>query len=1162
MRTQLSCIVWVMTVVATAMLSAQVPARAGHWTFDGALTAQNGRGQDLYMANPEYAAGRSGQALRFSVAKTATIMDAPELRLAPGFRLACRVLLEKLPAGNSWATIAIKGRLSKGEYFLRVDPANEGQGFAFFISSEGRWEPRVRSNIKAEVGVWYDLEAGWDGKEIWLTVNGETTRTARQGDVKPSYAPVQLGDFDGLLDELSISSPMKSTSVGCWHFDGDLQDQSGLGHDFVSTGEARFLPAAAGQALELGTAEFSVPSNKDLQLAPGLRIACSVLFDEIPEAPTPIVLKENEYMLRVNPKVEGSNFAFFVFKNGRWEPRVSSKVKPQPGRWYHLVASWDGINQVIGVNGEVNNKVHSGLIEPGDAPLTLGTFKGQIDELLIENPRLAVIGISDLMTDNMLLRSGRQERLSGVIRNYGRPLSGCEVSLSLSDGVICESAATLTLGPLDSNAAVPVAWTLSSAESKSARATIRMVASDGTVETTPKVLAFLPETDPDFSARAWQPPLGKVASAPTYYVDAMDGDNAHDGTTPETAWRDFTPVNGRTLGPGERLLIRRGSVLRQELQLSAQGTADAWAEIGAYGEGPRPVIRRNWHINDRCVFIKDPDYLAIRGLTVCYAGIGLTVNYSRSGHRGLLIEDCIAHHIEGLYRFNAHGIPEWRDGRGAPGGVRGGIGFGGAQGEDIVFRDCEMFQCSAGFRASGWNVFIDRVFCHDNFTHNTSPHPYLVSVNRAYLVNSIFDAAGWHAHAGTMGIMLAGTNGLIIRNCHFLNQPDSGSHDQGGIDFEAGGDGNLIDRCTFRNNAGAAIEVLGLRSPQTRNVEITNSRFDRNNVAHKLGPAEIYIWGGSQDPIVCCSNGIIHNNGYVLYPGVSFYVNKAPTLTNWALADNTEFSSWEALDAAMPLNNPPAISMGPEIWTDQRQVTLKAEVKDDGRPADGQLRCVWEQIHGPGRVVFADAGASTTTAEFSAPGDYLLRLKADDGEHWRSAMTTVHILPAGSAVARAWSFATPQDKEGWSEANLGTKDEDFDAVTIMGCISRPVHHVGGGHYVLAVLESGDAHIVSADNLGEDLAANRCVGIRFMNSTPATRMRLRFTTDAAPEWSDQASQVFEVVPGDNETRLYTIDLSQNAAWRGTLKQLRLDFSHDGTPVTGSCRIDYLWIGRGR
>ena len=145
---------------------------------------------------------------------------------------------------------------------------------------------------------------------------------------------------------------------------------------------------------------------------------------------------------------------------------------------------------------------------------------------------------------------------------------------------------------------------------------------------------------------------------------ASRGDNAHAGTSPETAWKDFTNINGRVLGPGERLLLRRGSVFNQELNVSARGTEDAWAEIGAYGSGPRPIIRRNWDIDDRCALVQNPDFLRIRSLVVCHAGKGLIVSYTESGHRGLVIEDCIAHHIEGLYRFNSHGIPEWRGRRG------------------------------------------------------------------------------------------------------------------------------------------------------------------------------------------------------------------------------------------------------------------------------------------------------------------------------------------------------------------------------------------------------------------------------------------------------------------------------------------------------------------
>ena len=188
-------------------------------------------------------------------------------------------------------------------------------------------------------------------------------------------------------------------------------------------------------------------------------------------------------------------------------------------------------------------------------------------------------------------------------------------------------------------------------------------------------------------------------------------------------------------------------------------------------------------------------------------------------------------------------------------------------------------------------MLVDRVYCHDNLVHNTSPHPFLVAAYRAVLQNSVFDASGWHASAGTMGIMLGNPQGLIIRNCIFRNQPDSGSHDEGGIDFENSGNGCLIDHCTFQNNAGAAIEVLGLRSPQTTNIEIRDSRFIKNNVAKKLGPSEIFIWGRTPDPAVCCSTGTVSSNGYVTNPGIEFFTNEAPKLTSWTLRDNKGYAN-------------------------------------------------------------------------------------------------------------------------------------------------------------------------------------------------------------------------------------------------------------------------------
>ncbi len=647
--------------------------------------------------------------------------------------------------------------------------------------------------------------------------------------------------------------------------------------------------------------------------------------------------------------------------------------------------------------------------------------------------------------------------------------------------------------------------------------------------------------------------------ATTFYVDSRGGDNASAGTAPEAAWKDFANINGRTLQAGERLLIKRGSVINQELRVGAQGTSNRWVEIGAYGEGARPMIRRNWDIADRCALIRDPDFLCIRSLTVCHAGKGLIVFFATRGHGNLLIEDCLAHHIEGFYRPNSSGIPEWRDFK-PP--MDDGLGDHGAAGigvtghaRDVTLRDCDTFQCSWGFRAAGERITVDRVYCHHNFAFNTSPHPALTSIRDSVLQNSIFDASGYHAYAGTMGIMLVDPRQFAVRNCTFRNQPDSGSHDEGGIDFEAHGDGIVIEDCTFQNNAGAAIEVLGLRSPQPKNVEIRRSRFIQNNWAKKLGPSEIFIWG-SKDPKVCCSTGTIRDNGYVLLPGVEFFTNRAPTLTQWTLASNTAFTSSAALDQALPLNNPPEVAAGDDLISDRAEVQLRGSVRDDGRPAGSKLAVRWELLEGPGEVAFKNLGDATTTATFSTPGDYQLRLVGDDGGLWMSSLVNVHIVPRGVSVAKAWEFSRPLDKAGWTEADLGTvaRDEKHPS---WPCKSLPVHYVAGGYYILALENAPAARIVSADNLGVNISRHKVLRLRLQNHTPAQNMVVRFVTRADGAWDEAKSRTFAVTPNDVAMRDYAVDLSTVPGWTGDLRQLRLDLT-GGAPATGTCRIDYIRI----
>ena len=76
------------------------------------------------------------------------------------------------------------------------------------------------------------------------------------------------------------------------------------GHHLAGKG-AELVPVAGGKALKLGSGKVQAPSRPDLQLAPGLRIDCSVYLEQAPAGIGYILMKNGEYQLRVNPASEG-----------------------------------------------------------------------------------------------------------------------------------------------------------------------------------------------------------------------------------------------------------------------------------------------------------------------------------------------------------------------------------------------------------------------------------------------------------------------------------------------------------------------------------------------------------------------------------------------------------------------------------------------------------------------------------------------------------------------------------------------------------------------------------------------------------------------------------------------------------------------------------------
>jgi hypothetical protein len=74
-------------------------------------------------------------------------------------------------------------------------------------------------------------------------------------------------------------------------------------------------------------------------------------------------------------------------------------------------------------------------------------------------------------------------------------------------------------------------------------------------------------------------------------------------------------------------------------------------------------------------------------------------------------------------------------------------------------------------------------------------------------------------------------------------------------------------------------------------------------------------------------------------------------------------------------------------------------------PNGATFTSTWSSVSGPETVTFSAANASTTSATFSAPGDYALRLSVSDGTN--TVTDTVIVSIPALYPTPAWATATP-----------------------------------------------------------------------------------------------------------------------------------------------------------
>jgi len=81
-----------------------------------------------------------------------------------------------------------------------------------------------------------------------------------------------------------------------------------------------------------------------------------------------------------------------------------------------------------------------------------------------------------------------------------------------------------------------------------------------------------------------------ISSSTTYYVDSRRGNDSNDGTSPGAPWRSLAKLNSSHFSPGDSILLSRGSVWRESLNIPISGAPDRIVTVDAYGAGESPVI--------------------------------------------------------------------------------------------------------------------------------------------------------------------------------------------------------------------------------------------------------------------------------------------------------------------------------------------------------------------------------------------------------------------------------------------------------------------------------------------------------------------------------------------------------------------------------------------
>ena len=194
-----------------------------------------------------------------------------------------------------------------------------------------------------------------------------------------------------------------------------------------------------------------------------------------------------------------------------------------------------------------------------------------------------------------------------------------------------------------------------------------------------------------------------------------------------------------------------------------------------------------------------------------------------------------------------------------------------------------------------------------------------------------------------------------------------------------------------------------------------------------------------------------------------------------------------------PANGSVFLPRGPGLMLD-------ASVGDDGRPfPTSPLSVNWSLLSGPGSVTFGDSNAVDTTAQFSAPGQYVLRLAAADAELTTTANLNVFVLSDTLTGVNIGTTSAGTGLAGSASAwTLTGAGAGVTSTTTDGCYFAHRQMSGDFTVIARVNSILPANASTSSRCGVMVRSALTPGSRhaFMATRPATASFVWRTTDGA------------------------------------------------------------------